>query len=174
MIDWFPTPRAAAPPAHAGELTRRQGMARLRAAARHIDDLDPTTAGHSERVAELAARVAIEVGWSGARVRRLREAALVHDVGKVREFSYGAEFELTEEGRLLGHLAIGAEIVGAGAGGLDQARRAALLHCLLTHHGPEPARGGGSARGFGSPEALALQRLNALDAGVKGALERGL
>jgi HD-GYP domain-containing protein (c-di-GMP phosphodiesterase class II) len=83
MIDWFPTPRAAALPAHAGELTRRQGVARLRAAARHIDDLDPTTAGHSERVAELAARLAIEVGWSGARVRRLREAALVHDVGKI-------------------------------------------------------------------------------------------
>jgi 3'-5' exoribonuclease len=103
----------------------------------------------------------------------LMAAALVHDVGKVREFSYGAEFELTEEGRLLGHLTIGAEIVGAGAGELDQARRAALLHCLLTHHGPEGGRGGGSARGFGSPEALALQRLNALDAGVKGALERG-
>jgi HD-GYP domain-containing protein (c-di-GMP phosphodiesterase class II) len=83
MIDWFPTPRAAAPPAHAGELTRRQGMAQLRAAARHIDDLDPTTAGHSDRVAELAARLAIEVGWSGAQVRRLREAALVHDVGKI-------------------------------------------------------------------------------------------
>jgi 3'-5' exoribonuclease len=29
-------------------------------------------------------------------------------------------------------------------------------------------------RSFGSPEALALHRLNALDAGVKGALEQGL
>ena len=82
MIDWFPSPRAAAPPDRA-EPTRREGMARLRSAARHIDGLDPTTAGHSERVAEMAGRLAVEVGWSGARVRLLREAALVHDVGKI-------------------------------------------------------------------------------------------
>jgi 3'-5' exoribonuclease len=102
----------------------------------------------------------------------LMAAALLHDVGKVREFSYGAEFGLTEEGRLLGHLAIGAEIVGAAATGLETERRAALLHCLLSHHGAEGSRGG--SRGFASPEALALYRLNSLDAGVKGALEHGL
>jgi 3'-5' exoribonuclease len=102
----------------------------------------------------------------------LMAAALLHDVGKVREFTYGAEFEISEEGRLLGHLAIGAEIVGGAAGGLSSERRAAILHCLLSHHGADPA--GGRGRGFGSPEALALYRLNALDAGVKGALEQGL
>ncbi|MGH2957703.1 MAG: 3'-5' exoribonuclease YhaM family protein [Solirubrobacterales bacterium] len=101
----------------------------------------------------------------------LMAAALLHDVGKVREFTYGAEFAISEEGRLLGHLALGAEIVGAAAGGLDTDRRAALLHCLLAHHGAE---GGPRGRGFGSPEALALYRLNALEAGVKGALEHGL
>jgi 3'-5' exoribonuclease len=53
---------------------------------------------------------------------------------------------------------------------LDAARRLALLHCVLAHHGPASAPGGR----FGSPEALALYRLNALDAGVKGALEHGL
>jgi HD-GYP domain-containing protein (c-di-GMP phosphodiesterase class II) len=83
MIDWFPTPRAATSPDPGCELSRWRGMAQLRAVARHIDGLDPTTAGHSERVAELAARLAVELGWSGAGVRRLREAALVHDVGKV-------------------------------------------------------------------------------------------
>ena len=46
----------------------------------------------------------------------------------------------------------------------------ALSHCILTHHGAE----GVPSRRFGSPEALALYRLNALDAGVKGALEHGL
>lgn len=110
----------------------------------------------------------------------LMAAALVHDVGKVREFSYGAEFELTDEGRLLGHVAIGAEIVGAACGELPAERRAALLHCVLTHHGPDGARsaatagGRGYGGGFGSPEALALYRLNALDASVKGALEQGM
>ncbi|MGH2989825.1 MAG: 3'-5' exoribonuclease YhaM family protein [Solirubrobacterales bacterium] len=103
-------------------------------------------------------------------------AALLHDVGKVREFTYGAEFGLTDEGRMLGHLAIGAEIVGDAAGELAAERRVALLHCVLAHHGTDPGRPGGSApggRGLGSPEALALYRLNALDAAVKGALEHG-
>ncbi len=104
----------------------------------------------------------------------LMAAALVHDIGKVREFDYGAEFELTEEGRLIGHLAIGAEMVGRAARELPTERRAALLHCILSHHGPEAAGRGSGGRGFGSAEALALARLNALDAGVKGALEHGL
>jgi 3'-5' exoribonuclease len=102
----------------------------------------------------------------------LMAAALLHDVGKTREFTYGAEFGVTEEGRLLGHLSLGAEIVGSAAGGLPPERRAALLHCVLSHHGVDGNRSGG--RGFGTPEALALYRLNALDAGVKGALEHGL
>jgi 3'-5' exoribonuclease len=101
-------------------------------------------------------------------------AALLHDVGKTREFTYGAEFGTTEEGRLIGHLNLGAEIVGSAAGELPPDRRAALLHCLLSHHGADGSRSGSGGRGFGTPEALALYRLNALDAGVKGALEHGL
>ena len=97
-------------------------------------------------------------------------AALVHDLGKTEEFTYGAVFGLTEEGRLLGHVALGQRLLDARAGALDPARRVALAHCVLTHHGPEAAPG----RRFGSPEALALHRLNALDASVKGALEHGL
>jgi 3'-5' exoribonuclease len=99
-------------------------------------------------------------------------AAIVHDLGRTREFTYGAEFGLTEEGRLLGHIAIGERLVGerAAAAGLDDERRLALLHCVLCHHGADIAPG----RRFGSVEALALYRLNALDAGVKGAIEHGL
>ncbi len=105
----------------------------------------------------------------------LLAATLLHDVGKVREFTYGAEFGLTAEGEMLGHVAIGAGLIGAAAGELGEERRLALLHCVITHHGADGARGAGAARrGFGSPEALALYRLNALDAGVKGALEHGL
>jgi 3'-5' exoribonuclease len=104
----------------------------------------------------------------------LMAGALLHDVGKSREFTYGAEFGITEEGRLLGHLALGAEIVGSAAGELQPERRAALIHCVLSHHGADGGRGTGGGRGFEIPEALALYRLNALDAGVKGALEKGL
>jgi 3'-5' exoribonuclease len=110
----------------------------------------------------------------------LMAAALVHDVGKTREFTYEAEFGVTEEGRLLGHLAIGAQMIGESAGDLRIESRLALLHCVLSHHGPEAGPGrarqgaGSGARGFGSAEALALYRLNTLDASVKGALEHGL
>ena len=107
----------------------------------------------------------------------LMAAALLHDVGKTREFTYAAEFGTSEEGRLLGHLAIGVEIVGAAAGRLPEERRLALLHCVLSHHGADSSAGlgrAGTRGGFGSAEALALYRLNALDTSVKGALERGL
>jgi 3'-5' exoribonuclease len=110
----------------------------------------------------------------------LMAAALVHDIGKTREFTYGAAFGVSEEGRLLGHLAIGAQLVAEEAGQLAPERRLALLHCVLSHHGPDAGPGrarpgaGVGGRGFATPEALALYRLNALDASVKGALEQGL
>jgi 3'-5' exoribonuclease len=102
----------------------------------------------------------------------LMAATILHDVGKTREFSYGADFEISAEGRMLGHLALGAEIVGAAAATLASERRLALLNCVLSHHGPDGAAG--TQRGFATAEALALYRLNALDASVKGALEGGL
>ena len=97
-------------------------------------------------------------------------AAIVHDIGRIREFTYGAEIGLTEEGRLLGHLALGQQMLTERAAGiLDSDRLLALLHCVLCHHGTAAAPGGR----FASPEALALYRLNALDASVKGVLEGG-
>jgi 3'-5' exoribonuclease len=102
-------------------------------------------------------------------------AAIVHDIGKTREFELGAEISLSEEGRLVGHVAIGQQMVVERAGrlqggGFPQDKLLALSHCILTHHGPD----GVPSRRFGSAEALALYRLNALDAAVKGALEHGL
>lgn len=99
----------------------------------------------------------------------LLAAALVHDLGHARAFRLGATFELTEEGRLLGHLALGHEIVGDAArrAGLSAGRRAELLHAIAWHHGPPP---GASPVGAG-PEALALWRANQLETGVKARLE---
>jgi 3'-5' exoribonuclease len=100
----------------------------------------------------------------------LLTAAIVHDLGKTREFTYGAELGVSDEGRLLGHVVLGQQLLEPRMLDLAPDRRVALLHCVLAHHGPDAAPG----RRFGSAEALALYRLNALDASVKGALEHGL
>jgi 3'-5' exoribonuclease len=100
----------------------------------------------------------------------LLTAALVHDLGKTREFTYGAEIERSQEGRMLGHVELGLRLIGERVpAALAGERRLALEHCVLMHHGPEAASG----RRFASAEALALYRLNALDAHVKGAFEHG-
>jgi 3'-5' exoribonuclease len=98
-------------------------------------------------------------------------AAIVHDIGKTREFTYGASIEVSEEGRMLGHVQLGLAMIDErGRRLLDDQRRLALAHCVICHHGPDAAPGGR----FRSVEALALYRLNSLDASVKGALEHGL
>jgi 3'-5' exoribonuclease len=103
----------------------------------------------------------------------LLTAALLHDVGKIREFELAAEIALSDEGRLVGHVVIGERMISeriASVGGFAEAKAFALAHCVLAHHGADALPG----RRFASVEAVALQRLNALDAAVKGALEHGL
>ncbi len=103
----------------------------------------------------------------------LLTAALLHDIGKVREFELGAEITLSDEGRLVGHVVIGERMIGeriAKLGGIADQKAFALAHCVLAHHGAEGLPG----RRFASVEAVALYRLNAVDAAVKGALEHGL
>ena len=100
-------------------------------------------------------------------------AAILHDIGKTLEFDLGAEIQLSEAGALMGHVALGQQLVADRARTLDSfpdAKLHAISHCILAHHGSESLPG----RRFRSVEALALFRLNALDAGVKGALEHGL
>ncbi len=100
----------------------------------------------------------------------LLSAAIVHDLGKTREFTYGAEIERSREGTLLGHVELGLRMIaGHCPPALDHERRLALEHCVILHHGQEAAAG----QRFASPEALALYRLNTLDAQVKAAFEHG-
>jgi 3'-5' exoribonuclease len=101
----------------------------------------------------------------------LLSAAIVHDLGKTREFTYGADIQRSREGRLLGHVQLGLRVIAAHApSGLEGERRLALEHCVMLHHGAD----GASGQRFASAEALALYRLNALDATIKGAFEHGL
>ncbi|MBO9532647.1 MAG: HD domain-containing protein [Solirubrobacteraceae bacterium] len=98
-------------------------------------------------------------------------AAIVHDLGKIREFTYAAAIELSDEGRLLGHVELGLQLLAARRPAeLAEPRWLALSHCVLTHHGADAV----PTRQFGSFEALALYRVNAVDAQLKFAFEHGL
>jgi 3'-5' exoribonuclease len=119
------------------------------------------------------ATMALELCTVHARLDRdlLLSAALVHDLGKTREFTYGAEIARGEEGRMLGHVQLGLRLLARFfPRELAPERRLALEHCVIMHHGPEGAGG----QRFGSGEAIALYRLNALDAHLKGAFEHGI
>jgi len=101
----------------------------------------------------------------------LVSAAIVHDLGKTREFTYGSEIARSNEGQLLGHIELGLRLLSLHAPqSLEDGRRLALEHCVMLHHGADA----GTGQRFASGEALALYRLNALDAQVKGALEHGM
>jgi diguanylate cyclase (GGDEF)-like protein len=62
---------------------RLHSLHALHALARTIDAKQPGMSEHSERVAELAVRLAHIAGWSPDRAMLLREAALLHDLGKI-------------------------------------------------------------------------------------------
>jgi len=152
------------------------GDAELRAAWRRAPC---TRAGHHAYLGGLlehtvaVATLAQELGLQHPRLNTdlLLCAAIVHDLGKTREFTYGATIELTDEGRMIGHVALGLRLLDdRGRRLISEQRMLALAHCVLCHHGPDAAPG----RRFASAEALALYRVNALDAGVKEALEHGL
>jgi 3'-5' exoribonuclease len=171
-------------PSLKGLLERLLGDRELRAGLRRAPCSLPSTGqgrptGHHAFLGGLlehtvaVASLAVELCAVHPRLDRdlLLSAALVHDLGKTREYAYGAEITRTEEGRMLGHVELGLRLIAAHAPpSLAGPRRLALEHCVLVHHGGEGAGGQRPA----SPEALALARLNALDAGVKGAFEQGL
>ncbi|MCK9248326.1 MAG: HD domain-containing protein [Solirubrobacteraceae bacterium] len=124
---------------------------------------------HTVAVAALANEACVH--HPGLNRDLLLTACLVHDVGKTREYTYGAEFGRTSAGELLGHVELGLRVLSEPArrAGLDEDRWAHLAHCVLTHHGAD--RVGGR---FRSAEAAALHRLNAVDVAVKDALVHGL
>jgi len=91
-------------------------------------------------------------------------AALLHDVGKVREFSAFPENDYTDEGQMLGHIYIGAEMISRAADNQKDfpvILKTELMHCILAHHGKLE---------YGSPkvpelvEAIALHFADNVDA----------
>lgn len=65
-------------------------------------------------------------------------AAILHDIGKLRELCWERTFDYTDAGRLLGHISLGALLVDEairGLPGFPAPLAERLLHCLLSHHG---------------------------------------
>ena len=85
----------------------------------------------------------------------LLSAALLHDVGRVRELGRGPAFRPTPEGALLGHVQLGVRLVDDRAKELEPTLRAELLHAIAAHHDRGAAR---------TAEAVVLYHANQLDA----------
>jgi putative nucleotidyltransferase with HDIG domain len=78
---------------------------------------DPYTAGHQRRVAELAYAIGLELGWNEARLKSLRTAALLHDIGKIvlpaEILAKPGRLSETEMQLIRQHANASAEIVGS-------------------------------------------------------------
>ena len=79
-------------------------------------------------------------GHYGAVIDRdlLIAGALLHDLGKVREIGARAGFPYTDEGKLLGHILIGLQMVSDAAAtipGLPPSRLLLLQHLIASHQG---------------------------------------
>ena len=94
--------------------------------------------------------------------------AILHDIGKIREYAYDKVLEHTDEGKLLGHITIGIEMIDQKIKSLDNFPKDLELmvkHTLLSHHGHFE---------FGSPRlpsilvAIALHYADEMDAKVSG------
>ena len=84
-------------------------------------------------------------------------ASLLHDVGKTRELSSFPLNDYTDEGQLLGHIIIGAQIIHDLAKeipGFPVDLENQLVHCILAHHGELE---------YGSPKKPALAEAVALN-----------
>ncbi len=94
--------------------------------------------------------------------------ALLHDLGKVAELSYDRAFEYTDEGRLIGHITIGVEMLTeriATIPGFPRELSMLLKHMLLSHHGQYEY---GSPKRPKTVEATILHYLDDMDSKING------
>jgi diguanylate cyclase (GGDEF)-like protein len=71
-------------PQESAEALRKRGLVQtLESLAKSIDAKNRFTGGHSERVATYAVTLAKSFGFEEERIDRIRQAALLHDVGKI-------------------------------------------------------------------------------------------
>ncbi|MCB9359374.1 HDIG domain-containing protein [Candidatus Woesearchaeota archaeon] len=79
--------------------------------------------------------------------------ALLHDIGKLREFELTTSIRMTKEGVFIGHVTIGADMIQRKMDKLNTPKdlQYKLIHMILTHMGEY-----GSSKTHSIPEAVAL------------------
>jgi 3'-5' exoribonuclease len=89
---------------------------------------------------------------------------ILHDIGKIYEFSYDRVVEYSDPGRLIGHIVMGVEMIDqriAAIPDFPPQKAMELRHLILSHHG---------SLEFGSPkrpktlEALIVHHMDDMDA----------
>ena len=119
-------------------------------------------AEHSLGVCRLAESVAAI--WPMLDRDLLMAGSLLHDIGKVREYSMGNAFQVTLEGRLVGHITAGVTMLEAWCSriaGFPERLRMELAHIIISHHGQLEH---GSPKTPATPEALVIHFADDLDA----------
>ncbi|HJV67126.1 MAG TPA: HD domain-containing protein [Geomonas sp.] len=121
---------------------------------------------HSLSVAKLVD--AVTPLYEGLNRDLLVAGALLHDVGKVREMTYSRSFDYTDEGKLIGHITIGVEMLQERIStllGFPFELGMLLKHMLLSHHGQYEY---GSPKRPKTVEATILNYLDDLDSKING------
>jgi len=90
--------------------------------------------------------------------------AVLHDIGKVRELSWGTTFSYTLEGQMIGHISIAQGMLRekiATLPGFPEKLRVLVEHMILSHHGRYEF---GSPKLPMTPEAILLSALDDVEA----------
>lgn len=101
----------------------------------------------------------------------LLAAAILHDIGKTRELEMDVAVEYTDEGRFLGHLVMGDQMIREKTSeirGFPADLSLRLRHAVLSHHGELEW---GSPKRPKTLEALVLHHVDNLDAKINSFLE---
>lgn len=121
---------------------------------------------HSLAVAKLVE--AVVPLYQGLNRDLLIAGALLHDLGKVREMKFSRAFDYSDEGKLIGHISIGVEMIHEQISTIPdfpQDLAMHIKHLILSHHGQYE---------YGSPkrpktlEATVLNYLDDLDSKING------
>lgn len=117
---------------------------------------------HSLSVVRLLTKIAEHYPWLDKDL--LITGGLLHDIGKIYEFSYDQLIEYSDEGRLIGHIVMGVEMIDdkiAAIPGFPPQLSLELRHIILSHHGEFEY---GSPKRPKTMEALAVHYMDDLDA----------